>query len=203
MLRKIGFIVGALFLLTSTGLGQDNRFEVSLSGAGVLSKESDGNGIRLTPTQGWGVLGTLGLRLAAKHSLELNYARTKDSQIYNAPPFVYRIPSTISEFSGAYVFRPLQTKKLEPFLLIGAGALVFNPDDTIVNGNQIGIGAGRQTKPAFLYGGGVDYPLSERLALRFQYRGIFYSAPDFRVVNILTSARGHFAEPSLGIVFKF
>ncbi len=59
MLRKIGFTIVALFLLTSTGLGQDNRFEVSLNGAGVLSKESDGNGIRLTPTQGWGVLGTL------------------------------------------------------------------------------------------------------------------------------------------------
>src|SRR5216684_3958572 len=193
MFNRAGFTVATILLLTSVALGQDRRFDFSLNGAGVLSKEADGNGIRLTPTQGWGVLATLGLKLAPKHSLELNYARTKDSQIYDAPPFVYRITSTISEFSGAYVFRPLKTQKLEPFLLIGAGALVFNPDDTIVNGNQIGIGAGRQTKPAFLYGGGVDYPLFERLALRFQYRGIFYSAPDFRVVNILTSARGHFA----------
>ncbi len=203
MLRKTGFTVAALFLLTSIGLGQDSRFDFSLNGAGVLSKESDGNGIRLTPTQGWGVLATLGLKLAPKHSLEVNYARTKDSQIYNAPPFVYRITSTISEFSGAYVFRPLKTQKLDPFLLIGAGALVFNPNDTLVNGNQLGIGAVRQTKPAFLYGGGVDYPLFERLAVRLQYRGIFYTAPDFGVTNLVTSARGHLAEPSVGVVFKF
>jgi hypothetical protein len=203
MLKKAGIAVAAILLLTSIALGQDGRFEFSLNGAGVLSKESDGNGIRLTPTQGWGVLATLGLKLAPKHSLELNYARTKDSQIYNAPPFVYRIPSTISEFSGAYIFRPLQTKKLEPFLLAGAGALVFNPDDTLVNGNQLGIGARRQTKPAFLYGVGVDYPVFQRFAVRLQYRGIFYTAPDFRVTNLVTSARGHFAEPSVGVVFKF
>ena len=143
------------------------------------------------------------MKLAPKHSLQLNYARTKDSQIYHAPPFVYRIPSTISEFSGAYVFRPLQKSKLEPFLLIGAGALVFNPNATILNGNPVGVGAARQTKPAFLYGGGADYPLSESLALRLQYRGLFYSPPDFRIANIFTGGRGHLAEPSLGIVFKF
>jgi outer membrane immunogenic protein len=203
MFKKAGFTVAALFLLTSIGLGQDRRFDFSLNGAGVLSKQSDGNGIRLTTTQGWGVLATLGLKLAPKHSLELNYARTKDSQIYNAPPFVYRIPSTISEFSGAYIFRPLQTKKLEPFLLAGAGALVFTPNDTFVNGNELGIGAVRQTKPAFLYGGGVDYPLFGRFAVRLQYRGIFYTAPDFRVTNLITSAPGHLAEPSVGVVFKF
>jgi opacity protein-like surface antigen len=203
MFKRAGIAVAAILLLTSTALGQDTRFEFSLNGAGLLSKESDGNGIRLTPTQGWGVLASLGLKLAAKHSLEINYTRTKDSQIYNAPPFVYRITSTISEFSGAYVVRPLKTEKLEPFLLIGAGALVFNPDDTLVNGNQFGIGAVRQTKPAFLYGGGADYPVFGRFAVRLQYRGIFYNAPDFRVTNLVTGARGHLAEPSVGVVFKF
>ena len=203
MFRRTGIAVAAILLLPLIALSQDNRFEVGVNGAGVLSKESDGNGVRLTPTQGWGVLASLGLKLAAKHALELNYARTNDSQLYNASPFFYRIPSTISEFSGAYVFRPLQTSKLEPFLLIGAGALVFNPNETILNGNPVGVRAARQTRPAFLYGGGADYRLSERLALRLQYRGIFYSAPDFRVANLVTSARGHLAEPSLGIVFKF
>ena len=203
MSNNVGIAVAAIILLASIAWGQDGRFEFSLNGAGILSKQSDGNGIRLTPTQGWGVLATLGLKLAPKHSLELNYARTKDSQIYTASPFVYRIPSTLSEFSGAYIFRPWQSKKLEPFLLAGAGALVFNPNDTIVNGNQLGIGAVRQTRPAFLYGGGVDYPLFGRFAVRLQYRGIFYTAPDFKVTNLVTSARGHLAEPSLGVVFKF
>src|SRR5215470_1104174 len=131
MFRRAGVASATVLLLTSITLGQDGHFEVSVNGAGVLSKASDGNGIRLTPTQGWGILVTLGLNLAAKHALELNYARSQDSQIYDAPPFVYRIPSTISELSGIYVFRPLQRDKLEPFLLIGAGALVFNPNETI------------------------------------------------------------------------
>ena len=73
----------------------------------------------------------------------------------------------------------------------------------------------QQTKPAFLYGGGFDYrifsilpvirksTLSKHLALRLEYRGLVYKAPDFNVQNLFTGARGHLAEPSAGIVVKF
>jgi hypothetical protein len=30
-----------------------------------------------------------------------------------------------------------------------------------------------------------------------------YKAPDFKVQNLFTGARGHMAEPSVGIVVKF
>jgi hypothetical protein len=42
------------------------------------------------------------------------------------------------------------------------------------------------------------------LALRLQYRGLLYKVPDFHVPSLFfTGAKGHMAEPSVGIVVKF
>ena len=217
MFRTTGIVVAAFFLITSVGLSQDNRFDVSLGGAAVLNKTSTGNGTTLTPTNSGAVLITGRYRFSASSSVELNYAHTRNSQIYFASPLTYRIPGTISEYSGAYVFSFLQSPKMEPFVFLGAAALTFYPtygSDTI-NDVQTSLPSSKQTRPALLYGGGVDYrifsslpiirrsSLSNHLALRLQYRGLVYKAPDFKVQNLFTGARGHMAEPSVGIVVKF
>ncbi len=193
----------ALFLLTTIGLGQSNRFDVSLGPAAIASKQSSGNGVVQTPTNSRGFLASLRLRLGPKGSLEVNYGRAKNDQKYSGPPLDYRVHSTVAEFTGAVLFSPFETKKLEPFVLGGAGVLVFTPQTTFVNSIEIPIGADRQTPVAFLYGGGADYRFYHRLAVRLQYRGLFYKAPDFKVRNLNTGAYGHLAEPSVGIVFKF
>jgi hypothetical protein len=217
MLRTTGIAVATFFLLTSIGLGQANRFDVSLGGTAVFSKQSTGNGTVLTPTNSGAVLITGRYRFSARSSVEINYAHTANSQIYFASPLTYRIHDTISEYSGAYVFSFLQSERAEPFVFVGAGALIFYPGYSANTINDIlaDIPASQQTKPALLYGGGVDYrifsvlplihrsPLSRHLALRLQYRGLIYKAPDFKVQNLFTGARGHMAEPSVGIVVKF
>jgi opacity protein-like surface antigen len=203
MVKKAGITAAALFLLTSVGMAQDNRFDVSLNVVGVLSKHSEGSGIVLAPTQAGGFLGTIRLRFTPKASVEMNYGRTKNAQIYSAPPFDFRIQSTVSEFTGAFLFSPFQTAKLEPFLVAGTGVLVFNPDATFINSNPGSLGAVRQNEIAWLYGVGADYRFFSRFSLRLQYRGLFYSAPDFRVTRLFTGSKGHMAEPSAGIVFRF
>ena len=215
MLSKAGIIVAALFFFTSVGLGQDNRYDVSLGGAGVFSKQSTGNGTTQTPTQSGAFLATGRVRFTPRSSIEVNYARTKNSQNYVSGVNDYRIQGVISEFTGAYVFSFHQTEKLEPFVFGGGGILVFNPTLTLINTVQTGVGATRQTKPAFLYGAGVDWKVfsilpiisqsahASNVALRLQYRGLVYKAPDFGVPNLFTGARGHMAEPSIGLVVKF
>jgi hypothetical protein len=95
--------------------------------------------------------------------------------------------------------------------------LIFYPGYGLntVNDLLTNIPASQQTKPAFLYGGGLDYrvfsriplirrsSLTNHLALRLQYRGLLYKAPDFKVQNLFTGARGHTAEPTIGLVVKF
>ncbi|MGZ4733602.1 MAG: hypothetical protein ACXVZH_15830 [Terriglobales bacterium] len=217
MLRRSGIAMAAFLLLTSMGWGQDNRFDVSLGGAAVFSKQSTGNGTVLTPTNSGAVLITGRYRFSEHSSLEINYSHTANSQIYFAAPLTYRIHDTIGEYSGAYVFSFHESDKLEPFVFAGAAALVFYPsyEFNYINGVQTFIPAAQQTKPALLYGGGVDWrifsglplihrsPLSKHLALRLQYRGLVYKVPDFNVQNLFTGDRGHLAEPSAGIVVKF
>lgn len=203
MFRKAGIITAAFFVLVPLGLAQDNHYDVGLSVGGVLARQSTGNGTVLTPTNSGVFMATARLRFTAHSSVELNFARTKDSQNYLASPFQYRIQGPVTEFSGAYVFSFLQTKKLEPFLFGGAAALVFSPNTTLIDGVAASLPAARQTKPALLYGGGADYIFYRSFAVRLQYRGLAYKAPSFNVANLFTGAYGHLAEPSVGIVFKF
>jgi len=217
MLRRSGIAMAAFFLLASVAWAQDNTYEISLGGSAVFSKQSTGNGTVLTPTNSAAVLVTGRYRFTEHSSVELNYSHTSNSQIYFSPPLTYRIQGTIAEYSGAYVFSFHQTPRVEPFVFAGAGALVFYPgySSNTVNGVQTYLPASQQTQPAFLYGGGLDYrvfsilpfirrsSLTKYVALRLQYRGLVYKAPAFNLQNLFTGARGHTAEPSLGIVVKF
>ena len=218
MLRRSGIVMAVLFLLTCMGWAQDNTYEISLGGSAVVSKQSTGNGTTLTPTNSGAVLITGRYRFSDHNSVEINYSHTSNSQIYFASPLTYRIQGTIAEYSGAYVYSFHESKKVEPFVFAGAAALIFYPsyDLNYINGVQTTIPVSQQTKPAFLYGGGFDWEifssvplirrsptLSNHVALRLQYRGLVYKAPDFKIQNLFTGARGHMAEPSVGIVVKF
>jgi len=220
MLRRASVVLAAVFLLTSLAVSQDDgHFDASFNGAAVFTKESDGNGIRQSATIGSNYFGTFRAKFNAKHSLVFNYGRAKDSQIYQAA-FDFHVLTTISEYSGAYVYSPFQKGRFEPFVLVGAAALRFNPNSTWVflpdfandvpDRISINLGAAKQTELAVLYGAGVDYQLYGRLALRLQYRGFVYQAPDFKVttasggaVSFATASRSHMAEPSIGLVFRF
>src|ERR1700694_5467695 len=215
MFKKAGLAVAALFVLASTAVGQaGNRFDVALGFEGVFPKQTSANGIVLSPTNSGGFLGTFRWRFAEKHSIEINYARTNDSQIYKTPN-TFRIQSNVTEWTGAYVFSPMETKKFESFVFGGAGILVFNPFSTFVNTVQVPVPSTRQTEFAVLYGVGVDYrvfssvpglrkaALAPHLALRIQYRGLFYKVPNFNNPNLFTGSRGHLAEAAAGFVIKF
>ena len=217
MLRRSGIAMLAFLVLASAAWAQDHTYEISLGGSAVFSKQSSGNGTVLTPTNSGAILVTGRYRFTEHSSVEINYSHTSNSQIYFSAPLTYRIQGTIAEYSGAYVVSFHQSAKLEPFVFAGAAALVFYPgyNFNTINGVQTYLPASQQTQPAFLYGGGVDYRIFSRLplirrssltnylALRLQYRGLVYKAPAFNVQNLFTGARGHMAEPSVGIVVKF
>jgi len=88
--------------------------------------------------------------------------------------------------------------RLDPYVLAGAGALTFNP-----GGNTLIAGADTQTRAAFVYGGGADFPLTHHFSLRAEYRGLVYKTPDFGLRALNTDTLTHTAQPSAGIVFRF
>jgi len=220
MFRSTWVVVATVCLFTSLGLCQHkDHFDASFNGAAVFTKESDGNGIRQSATIGSNYFGSFRAKFNAKNSLVFTYGRAKDSQIYQTA-FDFHVLTTISEYSGAYVYSPFRKGRFEPFALVGVAALRFNPRSTwavfpdfandVPDRVLIDLGAAKQTEIAVLYGAGTDYVVHGRLALRLQYRGFFYRAPDFKVntvsggaVSFATASRGHMAEPSIGLVFRF
>ena len=206
MLKK-ALSAGALIILfVSFSAAQEvGHFDASVAYGAAFSKTSSNgfNGVTVSPTNAGMILGTFRFRFNRMHGIELNIGRTNNSQVYILGPNDYRVQTTITEYSGAYVFSPFHFQKLEPFLLAGGGALRFDPGNQLINGNASPFGAARQTSMAFLYGGGVDYRVWWRIGLRLQYRGLIYKEPTFHVTQFFTGVRGHIAEPSLGIVFNF
>lgn len=220
MLKKARLVAAALFLFTSLSVSQDKgHFDASVNGAGVFTKTSTGNGVQQSATIGSDYFGTFRFRFKPKHSLIFNYGRAKNSQVYQTN-FDYHVVTSTTEYSGAYVYNLFQKGRFEPFVLVGIGALRFNPQSTwlilpdfvpgVPNRIQLNLNASKQTNLAYLYGAGVDYRLPWRFALRLQYRGLIYNAPDFKVnsitgssVNFDTGRKGHMAEPSVGLVFRF
>src|SRR5258707_1781312 len=168
MLRKAGLGLALAFVLTSIGAAQDKgRFDVSIGGAGVFSKSSTSSNSTVTirPTSSGAILATFRFHFNRMHGIEANIGHTMNSQVFFIPPDNYRIPAGVTEYSGAYVFSPFQTARIEPFLFGGAGALRFTPVTTSVDGFQSAFAAAKQTSLAFFYGGGADYRLCRYLAL--------------------------------------
>lgn len=221
MLKRALVAFAASLFISSICLAQDSRFDFSMNANALFTKQTSGNGITQTATDGWGGFGSIRARFNPKHSVVFSYGREKNSQLYQTVD-TFHILDNISEYSFAYMFTPMTKGHWEPFLLGGIGALRFSPrtewiflpplPGNVPDNIQVNLPAATQTQLAYVYGGGVDYrlPVFSRFAIRFQYRGFIYKAPDFKIdassgsnLSFFTGARGHMAEPSIGLVFRF
>lgn len=203
-MRTAGLALAGILLAFGSARAQE-RLDLSVSGAGVFSKQvsSSTSAITLSPRDGFGVFGSVRYHFNRLSAVEVDLGHTTNSQIFELFPDQFKIRTSISEYSAAYVLTPYPGKKLRPFLLAGAGGLRWNPDAQYINGNVSAFGASRQTTLAFLYGGGLDYRVWWRVWLRAQYRGLAFRAPDFGLSDFHIGAKGHMAEPSIGIAVKF
>jgi len=206
MLKKAAWGLVLFFLFAGPACAQDfNRFDASLGVGGFFSKTSHafGNTVVLEPTTSGAELFTFRLRFSPRHAVAMNIGHASNSEVYNTSSLVFRVQSGVTEFTPSYFFTPFQTARFEPFVFGGAGILRFNPGGTSVGGSQTSFGAAAQNKLVFTYGGGVDYKVWKVIAVRIQYRGLIYKVPDFHIMNLVTGATGHTAEPIAGVVFKF
>ena len=203
MAKHVGLVAIALLLLTGVALAQFSHYDVAVTVGPVFTKQSSGNGTVLTASTSGVLVATGRVRFSHRFALAGNFARTKNSQFYSVPPNDYRVQDVITEFGGAVVFSFLQTKKLEGFGFGGMSALIFTPKTTQINTVLTSLAVVRQTKPVPVYGLGFDYHVYHRFAVRLQYRGVFYKAPDFSFPNFFTGGYGHMAETTAGVVYKF
>jgi opacity protein-like surface antigen len=171
------------------------RQEVSAQAFGSFVTNTTQNGIENKATNSGGVLGSYRFFFSEHHGIEANYGYSLNTQSYGSSAGVLGVKSYSHEISGAYVFR-VPLRKVTPFALAGAGALVFDPKDFT--------GASVQTRAAFIYGAGADVNLSRRVFVRAEYRGLVYNSPTYDLAAFSGLDRvTHRAEPSIGFGYRF
>jgi opacity protein-like surface antigen len=165
---------------------------------GQSSGSSSGNGIQDNPTESMGALATVRQSFHPWLGYEVNYSYTRFTEKYSNIPF--GVQNNVHEVTVAYLLQgpSLPILGLQPFGTIGTGALIFLP--TTTGGQKYG----KQTQVPLLYELGVNYPiLTSHLGLRFQYRGLVYTTPDFNTPMLTTNAKRQTSELSLGAYLHF
>jgi opacity protein-like surface antigen len=104
------------------------------------------------------------------------------------------VGTNLIELTVAYSIDGPRSRWIRTFTEVGGGGLFFLPYD--------GAGAHDQTRPALLFGGGVEYRLSDHLGLRAEYRGHLLKGPDFatsgpqRLFTVMNT-------PAISLVYRF
>ena len=195
-------LLGVALLLASTARAQDFvRNDFSVQGTGFFTKDSQQNGALQHSTDTGGVLANYRFHFNSWLAAEASYGYQRNTQQNFIPGGEFGIQANVHQATGALVVNlPFTVARLRPYALAGAGALVFDPTR-----NQGGFvpGAQEQARPAFVYGGGVDYKLVQHVALRLEYRGFVYNRPDFGLAALSSNVTTHTAQPSAGVVFNF
>jgi opacity protein-like surface antigen len=200
----IAGLLGTVLLLASSARAQEDGFmrhEVAVQGTGFFTKDSQQNGTLEHSTNTGGFLVNYRFHINGWLTAEANYGYVRNTQQNFTPSGNLGIQANVHQATGALVVNlPIYVARMRPYVLAGAGALVFDP-----TGNQGGFvsGAERQARAAFVYGGGVDYRLVQHVSLRLEYRGFVYNRPDFGIAALSSTITTHSAEPSAGIVLHF
>jgi opacity protein-like surface antigen len=203
--KLVSALLGALLLCPSAARAQESRWrgrnEVSVQGTGFFTKDSQGNGMTQHSTDTGGFLISYRYHFYRWLGADATYGYARNTQQNFASGGASDVQANVQQATGALVVAlPRRVFHLNPYLLAGAGALVFDPTG---NAGQSVPGALREAKPAFVYGGGVDFPVTKHVGLRAEYRGFVYNRPDFGLAGLNSNVTTHTAQPSAGLVFRF
>src|SRR5579872_6374758 len=145
---RFAAVVIAAALMSGAAFAQEEnaayKNEAAVQAFGAFVKTTTQNGIQQGATNGAGVLATYRFFFNNHNGVELNYGYSQNTQNYAG--LGGGVDTRSHEMSAAYVLR-FPMKRLTPFVLAGAGGLVFQPHNFT--------GADTQARAAGVYGGGA------------------------------------------------
>lgn len=199
MLKK--FLTLWIVLTASLCFAQESsKADISINVNGLFPSHAENNGLAQSASASAGVLASFRYSPSRFATFEFNYGHARDTQYFTNAGVQSSVHTGVHEVTGAYVLNlPWHTTRIQPFALVGAGIMQFNP----INSGTSVPGAQSQTKPAVLWGAGVNYDLSRHFSFRLQYRGLFYAGPNFNLVSLKTDRWQPMSQPSFGIVYRF
>jgi opacity protein-like surface antigen len=196
----VGTIAGLLLASTAALAQVEQPSQITIQGTALIAKDSTSDsGLSRQESKSGGFLVGYSYQFNEWAGLEGNYGYTRNIQNYSGSFGQSGIQADIHELTGSFVFHiPARVSHVRPYLLAGAGALIFDPTDRF-SGN----GIERQTKAAFVYGGGLNFDVTRNFGIRTEYRGLVYNVPDFTQSSLHLDKITHLAQPSVGFFFRF
>jgi opacity protein-like surface antigen len=156
-------------------------------------------------TKSVGALGSARLDFGRHSAIDIAVTVNRNSELFyqgtDTGSIFTRVQTNNAEIIGSYIFRLPANPHVKPYAMLGGGAVRFSPNSAFTTAGV----PQTDTKPAFAYGFGVDFPFNEHWALRLQYRGLVRSEPDFKLSSLPfgTGLKVHVAEPSIQVVYHF
>jgi opacity protein-like surface antigen len=185
-------------LISLPAFGQEDsiaKADISVQASLPFVKSTNTDGAQQGASINYGIQGSYRFFFNRHSGAEVSYGYMHDTQSYSLESGSIGVKNNSDELFAAYVFR-LPAKRWTPFVLAGAGALIFDPSTLA--------GTSTQTRLGYLYGGGADFKLKHRIFVRTEYRGVFYDSPTFSLGGLSGLDRfTHIAEPSIGFGYKF
>ena len=184
---------------TSVFAQVENASQVTVQATGLIAMKSTNQVPSNDVTKTGGLLVGYSYQFSRWAGVEGNYGYTRNTQHYDGSGVPSSLQTDFHEVTGSFVAHiPLSARHVRPYALVGAGALVFDPTNNVVVS-----GAARQTKAAFVYGGGANIDLTNNFGIRVEYRGLAYKIPDFAVSRFAIDKFTHLAQPSVGLFVRF
>lgn len=199
MMKKLTKLSIVLMLLGIASWAQEFKNEVTVQGSGFFQKQTTHEGITNEPSNSGGVMAGYRFNLKKWLAVEGDYDYFRNHETFQSSTGRTFIPMNVHAATGTAIVKlPSFTlpgvKRVSAFVLGGGGAMFFAPRAGSLS---------EQTRGAFVYGAGVDVPVSRHFLVRAQYRGFIYKIPDFGRASLKTDKYTHAAVPSVGMVFTF
>jgi opacity protein-like surface antigen len=201
--KLLGFVAVVVAIAGSTTpvLAQEveQHSQVSIQGTALVTKSSNDQIPSNDATKSGGLLVGYSYQFSRWFGAEANYGYTRNTQNFITLGGPSSIQADFHEVTGALVVHiPANVRSVRPYVLGGGGALVFDPTEKFIV-----TGAERQTRGAFVYGGGANFDITNNFGLRAEYRGLVYKVPDFSLDRFNLDKFTHLAQPSVGFFVRF
>jgi outer membrane immunogenic protein len=199
IMKKLAEAAIILILFAVASWAQEVRNEVTVQGSGFFQKQTTSGGITNESSNSGGVMAGYRFNLKNWLAVEGDYDYFRNHETFRVSSGTTFVPMNTHALTGAAIvklpsFKMPAVKLVSPFVVGGGGAMFFSPRSGSL---------GEQTRGTFVYGGGVDVPVSKHFLVRAQYRGFVYKTPDFEQTSLKVDKYTHSAVPSVGLVYTF
>ena len=184
----------------NTGFAQvEQPSRIILQGTGLVTKNSNNQIPSNEASKSGGLLVGYSYQFSRWFEAQGDYGYTRNTQNFVTVGGPSSIQADFHEATGVLLAHlPIRVRRVETFVLGGAGAVIFDPTQKFIV-----TGAEKQTRGAFVYGGGANFRVTSNFGIRAEYRGLVYKIPDFGLDSLNPDKFTHLAQPSAGFVFRF